>query len=124
MPGNRYPSWYREDEDLYVYDQSCENCHNHGCPMNLRITEDERDDAAEFIAEFEAKEAAGEYPDEFDYGSSDYEEREDYLDAKSSVKKFDEVMQRRQEDAILRNGEPTWCIYWKGRNGGQNGGRR
>jgi hypothetical protein len=26
MPGNKYHNGYREDEELYVYDQSCENC--------------------------------------------------------------------------------------------------
>lgn len=25
-PGNNYPRGYREDEELYVYDQCCENC--------------------------------------------------------------------------------------------------
>ena len=26
MPGYDYPQGYREDEEMYVYDQSCDNC--------------------------------------------------------------------------------------------------
>lgn len=31
----RYPRGYREDEELYVYDQCCANCARHGgsCPF-------------------------------------------------------------------------------------------
>lgn len=69
---------YRSDEELYVYDQCCGNCANHGsscCPMYL----DKKEERVTVIREQEKK---------------------------------------RREDAILREGEPEWCIYWK-----QQGGR-
>lgn len=35
MINNHYPLGYRDDEELYVYDQCCENCarHNGDCPF-------------------------------------------------------------------------------------------
>ena len=36
MTGNvYYPGGYREDEEIYVYDQSCDNCSNNSCPLRL-----------------------------------------------------------------------------------------
>lgn len=30
-----YPPGYREDEELYVYDQSCDNCCKCPCPLEI-----------------------------------------------------------------------------------------
>lgn len=35
-----YPGGYREDEELYVYDQSCENCTHRCCPMEFDSDDD------------------------------------------------------------------------------------
>ncbi|MBQ8304592.1 MAG: hypothetical protein IJX90_00015 [Blautia sp.] len=83
-----YPFRYRDDEELYVYDQSCENCCNPHCPMRLPETAEEH----------------LEY-----YGTlSDFDEYE-------AEEKYNEVLRRRREDAIIREDSPTWCIYWQGR---------
>jgi len=51
------------------------------------------------------------------------ETAEDHLHEYGTLSDFDEeeaeekekaVLQHRKEDAILRDGEPAWCIYWKG----------
>ncbi len=34
---------------------------------------------------------------------------------------YDRVMKRRKEDAIVRGGEPVWCIYWEGQKGSTGG---
>ena len=37
-----YPAGYREDEEMYVYDQCCDNCALHGsylCPLELPADE-------------------------------------------------------------------------------------
>lgn len=62
-----YPVGYREDEEMCVYDQCCDNCARQccGCPFE--------DD-----------------------------------DMPPGVKK--EAM---REDAVVRDQEPQWCIYWK-----------
>ena len=69
-----YPDGYREDEELYVDEQNCDNCKfgcDHGCPMSI--------------------------------------------DSYMTTAEKNEVRKRRKEDSIMRNGEPVWCIYWKGR---------
>ena len=45
MSSDRYPRGYREDEEMYVYDQSCDNCSRCGwdCPMCI----DEEADSGE-----------------------------------------------------------------------------
>ena len=73
MRRNDYPLGYREDEEMYVYDQCCDNCCRYPCPME----ENEYDSISE--------------------------------------RKHKEKLRR--ENAIVREGEPTWCIYWKGRGG-------
>lgn len=70
-----YPPGYREDEELYVYDQCCGNCGRCPCPL------------------------------EIDDGDS------------IGQKRHKEKMRR--EDAAMRDGEPTWCIYWQGRRRGR-----
>jgi hypothetical protein len=39
----------------------------------------------------------------------------DGYDPEEEALKMAEVTERRKEDAILKEDEPTWCIYWKGR---------
>ena len=79
-----YP--YRDDEEMCVYDQTCENCCNECCPMEYPET------AEEHLCV---------------YGTlSGFDDR----DAK---RRYEEVVRRRKEDAALRDGEPIWCIYWK-----------
>ncbi|MBO5570567.1 MAG: hypothetical protein J6A79_16785 [Clostridia bacterium] len=53
--GSFYPGGYREDEEIYVYDQSCDNCSNSCCPMKL-ITDDDLDmDAVELNREVKTR---------------------------------------------------------------------
>ena len=45
---------YRDDEEMYVYDQCCSNCANHGsCNCPMYIDEDEKDE--EKIAKVEKR---------------------------------------------------------------------
>ena len=88
---HHYPSGYRDDEELYVYDQCCDNCRNPHCPMELPMTREEYVDAF------------GSEPDDFD--------------PEEEAQRMEAIETRRKEDAILRDDEPTWCIYWKGRSG-------
>lgn len=78
---------YRADEEMNVYDQSCENCCNPNCPLRYPV-------AAEEHMEF--------------YGTlADY-------DAVKAKKDYEEVEQRRKEDGITHNGELVWCVNWEG----------
>ena len=67
---SHYPPGYREDEELYVYDQCCENCCRFPCPLEI--------------------------DDDDSIGQKRHKEK------------------MRREDAVLREGDPIWCIYWKG----------
>lgn len=78
------------DQEMDVYEQCCENCRNRHCPMMMPET---------------AEDHYGEYGTLSDFDEGEAEE------------KTKSVLRRRKEDAILRDGEPTWCIYWKGRGG-------
>ena len=87
MGFNDYPPGYRDDEEMYVYDQCCDNCHNPNCPMELPESEEEH---------------------LYFYGTlSDF-------DKKESKRKHKEIAKRRKEDAIIRDEQLTWCIYWQG----------
>lgn len=81
---------YRDDEELYVYDQCCDNCCNYACPMMLPSTAEEHYE---------------------EYGTlEDFDEDE-------TERETEEVLQRRKEDGVFQDEELTWCIYWKGRGG-------
>lgn len=43
MNRSRREDAYRRDEEIYVYDQCCENCarHNGGCPLEIRKNDSE-----------------------------------------------------------------------------------
>ena len=86
---HHYPRGYRDDEELYVYDQCCDNCCNAHCPMEYPMSLEE-------------------YLEECGCEPDGYDPEEEAL-------KMAEVTERRKEDAILKEDEPTWCIYWKGR---------
>ena len=86
---HHYPRGYRDDEELYVYDQYCDNCCNAHCPMEYPMS------LEEYLEE------CGCVPDGYD--------------PEEEALKMAEVTERRKEDAILKEDEPTWCIYWKGR---------
>ena len=87
MRGNRYPAGYRDDEDMYVYDQCCDNCCNPSCPM-------------------EFPESAEDHY--YNFGTlSDY-------DGAAVRRAAKEVARKRKEDGIIRDGNPIWCIYWEG----------
>ena len=88
---HHYPNGYRDDEELYVYDQCCDNCCNPNCPMELPIAYEERINGREYD------------PDAYD--------------PKKEEEKLAGTGVSRREDAIIRDNEPTWCIYWKGRPG-------
>ena len=82
-----YPPGYRDDEEMYVYDQCCDNCHNPNCPMEFPESEEDH---------------------LYLYGTlSDFDKRE-------SKRKYKEIVKRRKEDAIIRDEQPTWCVYWQG----------
>ena len=38
-----------------------------------------------------------------------------YIDGELNAAEKSRRLKNRKEDAIVRNGEPTWCIHWKGR---------
>ena len=79
------------DQEMDVYEQCCGNCTNDHCPMML-------------------PETAGEHYEE--YGTlEDYDEEE-------ARERAEEVMRLRGEDAISRDCDLVWCIYWEGRNTG------
>ena len=84
----RWEDYDHSDQEMDMYDQSCDNCTNCHCPMMLPET------AEEYYEEYGTLEGF------------DVDEAED---------KAEEVLQRRKEDAINRDGDPVWCIYWKGR---------
>lgn len=86
----RWEEYDHSDQEMNVYEQSCANCTNINCPMMLPETAEEHYE---------------------EYGTlEDFDEYE-------AEEKTAEVLQRRKEDAIIRDDEPTWCIYWKGRYG-------
>lgn len=39
------------------------------------------------------------------------------FDVDEAEERMAEVLQKRKEDAVIREEEPTWCIYWQGRPG-------
>lgn len=77
---------YREDEEPYVYDQCCDNCGIDHCPMELPETAEEHYELFGTLDDFDEEEAE---------------------------RRFEEVMEMRNEDAEIRDDEPVWCIYWK-----------
>ena len=44
----------------------------------------------------------------------EYGTLEDF-DSEEAEKLANEVRRRRMEDAVIRDDEPAWCIYWKER---------
>lgn len=59
---------YRDDEELYVYDQDCSNCANHGtclCPMYL--SDEETDERKIKAVERKRKEDAVTHSGEIDW---------------------------------------------------------
>ena len=86
---HHYPGEYRDDEEMYVYDQCCENCHNVCCPMDFSMSLEKQTEVCE------------NEPEEFD--------------PEQEALRMAEIEKRRKEDAILKDDKPTWCIYWKGR---------
>ena len=79
---------YRADEEMYVYDQCCDNCENYECPLMLPETEEE----------YQAM-----------YGTLEG------FDKEAAEERYEEAMRCREEDGIIRDEEPVWCIYWRGR---------
>ena len=80
---------YVDEDDTYVDDQSCDNCRNPVCPMNMPET---------------AEEHFREYGTLSDYDRIEHE------------KTLSKVVNLRSEDAVTDGDELIWCIYWKGRN--------
>ena len=90
MSRGKWEDYDHSDQEIDTYQQSCDNCINCNCPMML-------------------PETAEEYYE--DYGTLDG------FDSVEAAEKMEEVIQMRQEDAVNRDGEPIWCIYWEGRAG-------
>ena len=86
MSRGRWEDYDHSDQEMDVYEQCCENCSNYNCPMML-------------------PESAEDYY--LEYGTLEG------FDVDEAEAKMEEVLQRREEDAIIRDEEPTWCIYWK-----------
>ena len=90
MSRGRWEDYDHSDQEMDVYEQCCDNCTNNQCPMMLPETAEEH--------------------------YSEYGTLEDF-DEDEAEEKMEEVLQRRKEDAVIRDEEPTWCVYWKGRRG-------
>ena len=96
MTRDMWNDYDHSDQEMDVYEQSCDNCTNCRCPMMMPET------AEEHIAE---------------YGTLDD------FDEEEAEEISEKVMQRRKEDAVMRGDDPEWCIYWQGR-GSRRGYRR
>ena len=90
MKRDRRGYGYRDDEELYVDDQSCANCTKADCPMALPMLAQEHLDIYGTLADFNVR---------------------------GVMTETREVQKRRSRDAIVKDGQPVWCIYWHGKGG-------
>ena len=86
MTRNMWDEYDHTDTEMDVYEQSCENCRNCHCPMALPET------AESYMEKYGTREG---------------------FDTDEAEKKTKAVLKLRREDAVLRGGDPDWCIYWK-----------
>ena len=89
MSRGRWEDYDHSDQEMDVYEQCCENCKRDFCPMMLPETAEEHYEEYGTLADFDVEMAEIE---------------------------MEEALERRSEDAIMRNEDPVWCIYWEGRN--------
>ena len=88
MSRGRWEDYDHSDKETDVYDQCCDNCGRQSCPMIL--------------------------PETAENHYEEYGTLEDF-DSEEAEKLANEVRSRRMEDAVIRDDEPAWCIYWKER---------
>ena len=96
MSRGTWEEYDHTDQDIFVYDQCCDNCCNSQCPMVLP------------------------------WSAEDYREKYGTLegfDEEEAREKEEEVMELRKNDAIMCGEEPKWCIYWQGSSGHGNSRR-